>query len=55
MDEPVDNFMAWQIAERKLLAFAVVPEVVKQELSWDEASDVPHSDDAVLKEGELYV
>ncbi|CAK9110455.1 unnamed protein product, partial [Durusdinium trenchii] len=48
VDEPVDNFMAWQISQRTLFALAIVPEIVKQELPWDLASDVPHSDDVVL-------
>eukprot|EP00435_Cladocopium_sp_Y103_P062254 s469_g23.t2 len=48
VDEPVDNFMGWQMAQRKLFALAIVPEIVKQELPWDQASDVPHSDDIVL-------
>eukprot|EP00931_Biecheleriopsis_adriatica_P103059 TRINITY_DN77948_c0_g1_i1.p1 TRINITY_DN77948_c0_g1~~TRINITY_DN77948_c0_g1_i1.p1 ORF type:complete len:277 (-),score=39.23 TRINITY_DN77948_c0_g1_i1:159-989(-) len=49
VDEPVDNFMGWQMAQRRLLALAVVPELVKQELEWDQGSDVPHSDDLVLE------
>lgn len=96
VDEPVDNFMAWQIAQRyhnlsdpswrregslmrglwlgrRLFALAVVPEIVKQEmifnihqcvlfsemsasllqeLPWDQASDVPHSDDVVLDDAD---
>eukprot|EP00933_Yihiella_yeosuensis_P037327 TRINITY_DN31223_c0_g3_i1.p1 TRINITY_DN31223_c0_g3~~TRINITY_DN31223_c0_g3_i1.p1 ORF type:complete len:330 (+),score=49.40 TRINITY_DN31223_c0_g3_i1:89-1078(+) len=48
VDEPVDNFMAWQISQNRLLALATVPEIVKQELEWDQASDVPHSDDAAF-------
>lgn len=48
VDCPVDNFMAWQSATKRILAFAVVPELVEQEGEWDFGSDVPHSDDTVL-------
>lgn len=48
VDEPVDNFMAWQMATKRLRALAVVPALVDQEQEWDCGSDVPHSDDVVL-------
>jgi len=50
VDAPVDNFMAWQIASRRVVGLATVPELVEQELEWDCGSDVPHSDDVVLSE-----
>ncbi|CAJ1401343.1 unnamed protein product [Effrenium voratum] len=31
VDEPVDNFLGWQMAERRLFALAVVPELVTQD------------------------
>ncbi|OLQ04031.1 hypothetical protein AK812_SmicGene12941 [Symbiodinium microadriaticum] len=49
VDQPVDNFMAWQMSQRQFFALAVYPQMVKQELGWDRGSDVPHSDDAVLE------
>eukprot|EP00811_Abedinium_folium_P032518 NODE_5557_length_1757_cov_6.201840.p1 GENE.NODE_5557_length_1757_cov_6.201840~~NODE_5557_length_1757_cov_6.201840.p1 ORF type:complete len:530 (-),score=142.31 NODE_5557_length_1757_cov_6.201840:168-1598(-) len=48
VDEPVDNFMAWEMTTRRLMTFAVHPPLVKQAGAWDAHSDVPHSDDAVL-------
>eukprot|EP00416_Gambierdiscus_australes_P042011 CAMPEP_0171114810 /NCGR_PEP_ID=MMETSP0766_2-20121228/86219_1 /TAXON_ID=439317 /ORGANISM="Gambierdiscus australes, Strain CAWD 149" /LENGTH=105 /DNA_ID=CAMNT_0011577121 /DNA_START=39 /DNA_END=353 /DNA_ORIENTATION=- len=48
VDCPVDNFMAWQCAQRNLRAFAAVPALADQEQEWDCGSDVPHSDDVVL-------
>lgn len=49
VDCPVDNFMAWQAASRRIKALAVEPEMVEQEAEWDVGSDVPHSDDVVLE------
>merc|ERR1719367_421104 len=48
VDEPVDNFMAWQMSTRRMRALAVVPAMADQEQEWDCGSDVPHSDDVVL-------
>jgi len=48
VDEPVDNFMAWQMATCRLKALAVEPALADQEQEWDVGSDVPHSDDVVL-------
>lgn len=48
VDEPVDNFMAWQMSIGKFRALAVSPALVDQEQEWDCGSDVPHSDDVVL-------
>jgi len=49
VDEPIDNFMAWQTATNQIQALAVVPPIIDQELEWDCGSDVPHSDDIVLE------
>lgn len=48
VDQPVDNFMGWLAASRRLHSLAVVPELVEQAEEWDQGSDVPHSDDVVL-------
>lgn len=48
VDEPVDNFMAWQMSIGNFRALAVSPELIDQEQEWDCGSDVPHSDDSVL-------
>lgn len=48
VDEPVDNFMAWQMAKGCLKTLAVEPALADQEQEWDVGSDVPHSDDVVL-------
>ncbi|CAE8734406.1 unnamed protein product [Polarella glacialis] len=44
VDEPIDNFMGWLTSQRRVLALAAVPQMVTQELEWDQGSDVPHSD-----------
>merc|ERR1712224_657183 len=38
VDEPIDNFMAWQVASRRVCALAVTPPLVDQELEWDQGS-----------------
>lgn len=48
VDQPVDNFMAWLIATRRMKALAVDPPIVEQEEEWDCGNDVPHSDDVVV-------
>lgn len=48
VDEPVDNFMAWQMSTGQIRVLAMEPPLVEQELEWDEKSDVKHSDDAVF-------
>ncbi|CAK0818232.1 unnamed protein product [Prorocentrum cordatum] len=48
VDQPVDNWMGWLSAVRRLRAFAVAPALVSQEQEWDLGSDVRHSDDAVF-------
>ena len=46
VNQPVDNYMAKLIAERKLQAFAATPALVKQAQAWNVDNDVAHSDDA---------
>lgn len=48
VDQPVDNWMGWLSAVRRLRAFAVSPALVDQAQEWDLDSDVRHSDDAVF-------
>lgn len=45
VDQPVDNFLAWQARSGKLRAYAVAPQLVEPEFPWDVHSDVDHSDE----------
>jgi len=45
IDQPVDNFIAWQVKNGRLQAFAASPKLVEPEHSWDVLSDVQHSDE----------
>lgn len=48
VDEPIDNFMAWQMATRRICGFAIHPPLAEQAGAWDAKSDVTHSDDAMI-------
>jgi len=45
VDQPVDNFLAWQANSGRILSLAIVPKIVTQENPWDINSDIEHSDE----------
>lgn len=45
VDQPVDNFIAWQIKRGRMLALAAKPKLVEPEHVWDVMSNVEHSDE----------
>jgi len=45
VDSPVDNYMSWASHEKETTVYAFKTPVSKQELPWNLASDVEHSDE----------
>jgi GR25 family glycosyltransferase involved in LPS biosynthesis len=45
VDSPVDNYMSWASHEKDTTVYAFKTPILKQELPWNLASDVEHSDE----------
>eukprot|EP00929_Paragymnodinium_shiwhaense_P085310 TRINITY_DN4571_c0_g1_i3.p1 TRINITY_DN4571_c0_g1~~TRINITY_DN4571_c0_g1_i3.p1 ORF type:complete len:313 (-),score=48.12 TRINITY_DN4571_c0_g1_i3:41-979(-) len=45
VDQPVDNFIAWQVKRGRIRAFAASPKLIEPEHAWDILSNVEHSDE----------
>merc|ERR1740130_2345529 len=45
VDSPVDNYMSWASHEKETTVYAFKTPIIKQELPWNLASDVEHSDE----------
>jgi len=49
VDQPVDNFMAWNCSQGFIKSYCVKPVIVNQAGGWNEDSDIRHSDEAAWK------
>jgi glycosyl transferase family 25 len=48
VDGPVDDFMAWPMARRRLKGYAVSPPLLNQGHAWNVDSSIQHSDSALM-------